>query len=246
MKNRIGSRIAELRNRAGMSQECLAERYGVSRQTISCWENGTQEPKAESLILLCPALNVTVTEFFAGVEGADVCGCDERGEKDSALQEAEMEIAISEEVGSPQAPCADQNARASFPMDEETAWASPYSVCDNHPYDRKIDRQKTIGGWLMAGISVFSFVIVCLTFFLCSVTISEPMGDLTKTVYAGLEGLNEQILILLWMLLIILCVLLVVMIVFFIKVRKKIKKLEECQVSLTRLSGKPYKDVKRT
>ena len=246
MKNRIGRRIAELRNRAGMSQECLAERCGVSRQTISCWENGTQEPKAESLILLCPALNVTVTEFFAGVEGADVCGCDEGGEKDSALQEAEMEIAISEEVGSPQAPCADQNARASFPKDKETVWASTYPAWVYDPYDRKIDRQKTIGGWLMTGISVFSFVIVFLTFFLCSVTMSESFGDLQKRIYAGLEGLNEQILILLWMLLILLCVLLVVMIVFFIKVRKKIKKLEECQVSLTRLSGKPDKDVKRT
>lgn len=65
-------------------------------------------------------------------------------------------------------------------------------------------------------------------------------------IYAGLEGLNDQILILLWMLLIVLCVILVVMIVFFIKVRKKIKKLEECQVSLTQMSGKPDKDVKRT
>ena len=40
----IGSNIALLRKRAELSQENLAERIGVSRQTVAKWENGESIP----------------------------------------------------------------------------------------------------------------------------------------------------------------------------------------------------------
>ena len=35
----IGQRIAEQRNRKGLSQEALGDKMGVSRQAISKWES---------------------------------------------------------------------------------------------------------------------------------------------------------------------------------------------------------------
>lgn len=40
----IQENIAALRRRAGLSQETVAERVGVSRQTVAKWENGESAP----------------------------------------------------------------------------------------------------------------------------------------------------------------------------------------------------------
>lgn len=39
----VGGRIRELRTERGMSQDDLAARVYVSRQTISSWENGVRQ-----------------------------------------------------------------------------------------------------------------------------------------------------------------------------------------------------------
>ena len=41
---KIGNKIAELRKRDSLSQEELAEKLGVARQTISKWEIGETSP----------------------------------------------------------------------------------------------------------------------------------------------------------------------------------------------------------
>ncbi len=48
----IGARIRERRTAAGMSQDDLAARVYVSRQTISSWENGVRQ---NGLTGFCPA-----------------------------------------------------------------------------------------------------------------------------------------------------------------------------------------------
>ncbi|MGX8692214.1 MAG: helix-turn-helix domain-containing protein [Clostridia bacterium] len=48
----IGENIAILRRTAGLSQEALAEKLGVSRQTLAKWETGESVPD----ILRCDAL----------------------------------------------------------------------------------------------------------------------------------------------------------------------------------------------
>ena len=40
----IFQNIALLRRRAGLSQEAVAERLGVTRQTVAKWENGESVP----------------------------------------------------------------------------------------------------------------------------------------------------------------------------------------------------------
>lgn len=44
----IGGRIRELRTAHGMSQDDLAARVYVSRQTISSWENGKTYPTSRA------------------------------------------------------------------------------------------------------------------------------------------------------------------------------------------------------
>lgn len=43
----ISEKILEIRKILGLSQEKIAEKLNVSRQTVSNWENNRTQPKAE-------------------------------------------------------------------------------------------------------------------------------------------------------------------------------------------------------
>jgi transcriptional regulator with XRE-family HTH domain len=58
-ENSVGARIREGREKAGMSQETLAERLGVSRQAVSKWEMGTSTPTPENLKALSEVLGIS-------------------------------------------------------------------------------------------------------------------------------------------------------------------------------------------
>ena len=62
----IGGRIRELRTAAGMSQDDLAARVYVSRQTISSWENGKTYPDVQSLLLLSEIFGASVDSLIKG------------------------------------------------------------------------------------------------------------------------------------------------------------------------------------
>ena len=56
--------IKDLRKRKGYSQEQLALRLNVVRQTVSKWEQGLSVPDAELLTDLADVLDVTVSELL--------------------------------------------------------------------------------------------------------------------------------------------------------------------------------------
>ena len=56
--------IKKLRIQQGLSQDELAERVHVVRQTISKWERGTSVPDADSLVALARALGVSAAELL--------------------------------------------------------------------------------------------------------------------------------------------------------------------------------------
>lgn len=60
----LGANILRLRKSIGLSQEVLAERIGVTRQTISNWELGETSPNPEQLKLLSKTLNVSIDELL--------------------------------------------------------------------------------------------------------------------------------------------------------------------------------------
>lgn len=61
----LSERIYQLRRGSGLSQEQLAERVGVSRQTVSKWETGLSTPELEKLRALCDCFHVTLDELVA-------------------------------------------------------------------------------------------------------------------------------------------------------------------------------------
>ena len=62
--NIVGGRIRAVRTRAGLSQEALAERLHVTRQTVSNWELGRNLPDIETLKVLAEALEVPVEQLI--------------------------------------------------------------------------------------------------------------------------------------------------------------------------------------
>ena len=62
----LGKHIREYRTACGLSQEDLAERIYVSRQTVSNWENDKTYPDVESLLLLSVLFDKTVDELIKG------------------------------------------------------------------------------------------------------------------------------------------------------------------------------------
>lgn len=53
-------RLALLRKEYGMSQAELAEKLGVTQQTISKYENGTREPDSKTLKILATMFNTSI------------------------------------------------------------------------------------------------------------------------------------------------------------------------------------------
>ena len=49
-------RIAAARKAAGLTQEALGEKLGVSRQAVSKWESGQAVPDLDTVAKLCLAL----------------------------------------------------------------------------------------------------------------------------------------------------------------------------------------------
>ena len=59
----IGNKIMELRKKNGLSQEELAEKVGVARQTISKWELGETSPDLKQSKELSKIFNVSLDEL---------------------------------------------------------------------------------------------------------------------------------------------------------------------------------------
>ena len=64
IKVKLGDNILKLRKDCKLSQEQLAEKVNVTRQTISNWELGETSPNPEQLKLLSKALNVSIDELL--------------------------------------------------------------------------------------------------------------------------------------------------------------------------------------
>lgn len=62
----FGQKLAQLREDKGLSQEQLAEQLGVSRQTISNWENNKVSPDVNMAAQICRFFDVDMNALFLG------------------------------------------------------------------------------------------------------------------------------------------------------------------------------------
>lgn len=61
---RIGGKIQELRKLSGMTQEQLAEKLNLSRQTISKWESDGTLPDLESVLKICRIFHISLDDLL--------------------------------------------------------------------------------------------------------------------------------------------------------------------------------------
>ena len=64
----IADRILKLRKEAGLSQEALAEKLGVSRQSVSKWETGNVMPDLDKVVAMCDMFSVSTDYLLKGTE----------------------------------------------------------------------------------------------------------------------------------------------------------------------------------
>lgn len=62
----LGNQIKHYRNEKGLSQEELAERVYVTRQSISNWENNKNYPDINSLVLLSEVFEISIDNLIKG------------------------------------------------------------------------------------------------------------------------------------------------------------------------------------
>ena len=66
----LGESLKENRVRCQMTQEFVAETLGVSRQSVSKWENGTSDPNTSNLIALAKLYRISPEDLLKCVEMA--------------------------------------------------------------------------------------------------------------------------------------------------------------------------------
>ena len=78
----FSEKLYELRKEKGFSQEELAEKLNVARQTISKWETGMTVPDTNNLIELSKIFGISIDDFV--------------GKKDEEVMFAKQELILNE------------------------------------------------------------------------------------------------------------------------------------------------------
>ena len=60
----LGKKIKQLRLKAGLTQEQLAEKLGIGAQSVSKWENAVAMPDITTLPLLAETFGVSIDDLF--------------------------------------------------------------------------------------------------------------------------------------------------------------------------------------
>ena len=71
MNIKLANRLVELRKEHKFSQEALAEKLGLSRQSISKWERAEASPDTDNLIALAEVYGITLDQLLGNEETTD-------------------------------------------------------------------------------------------------------------------------------------------------------------------------------
>lgn len=67
-KKSLGEVLKQYREESKMTQEFVAESLGVSRQTVSKWENGVNDPSTSNLIALSKLFQISPEELIQKIK----------------------------------------------------------------------------------------------------------------------------------------------------------------------------------
>ena len=63
-KMNLSENLKKIRKDNNLSQEDLAEKLGVSRQSVSKWESGLAYPEMDKVLELCKIFNLNIDELL--------------------------------------------------------------------------------------------------------------------------------------------------------------------------------------
>lgn len=66
----LAEKLKSIRKQAGMSQEQLAEKLGVSRQAVTKWETDAGIPDSENVIAISALFDISIDELLSNEKGA--------------------------------------------------------------------------------------------------------------------------------------------------------------------------------
>ena len=90
----LGEKLFELRKEKNLSQEEVADKLNVTRQTVSKWETNQSTPDFDKIVPLCNFFEITTDELLTGKK-PDINTVQKQEEKQ---EEAEEKIPTKEEV----------------------------------------------------------------------------------------------------------------------------------------------------
>ncbi|WP_302961328.1 helix-turn-helix domain-containing protein [uncultured Adlercreutzia sp.] len=82
---KFNERLMTLRKKRGLSQEELGFELGVSRQTVSKWEQGQSYPDFQRLVLLADYFDISLDELVRGLDVGDVRALNESEKQLSSI-----------------------------------------------------------------------------------------------------------------------------------------------------------------
>ena len=156
---KIGKKISQIRKLKGFTQESLAEKIGVSRQTVFKWESDAMQPTFDKMQALCSVLGVDV-EYFTWEEDV-VLPVKEEGHLSETENPAKT-IAVSQEI----------------PVEEAVAVSEETNSADRIKTER---REKRIRRGLLIAIIVGAVLVVAsigVTVVVALISFSTNVGNL--------------------------------------------------------------------
>lgn len=132
MNVEIAERLAARRKLAGLSQEALAEKLGVSRQAVSKWERSESSPDTDNLIALAKLYGVSLDELLYVDESIEDDVAFEAADRAQAQKDASAGAAGAAAVGAsaPSEPDAPFSKGDDSAADGETDAAEPFDAGD--------------------------------------------------------------------------------------------------------------------
>ena len=99
MKETFGQRFSRLRKQSGLTQEELAEKFGISGQAVSKWENDASMPDISILPDLSDVLRVSLNELLGKEENkARIVPVGERKDTNDLILKVRANLADGDKV----------------------------------------------------------------------------------------------------------------------------------------------------
>lgn len=89
--NNFSNNLIALRSKNHLSQSALAEELGISRQTISNYENGVREPDLANLIKIAKFFNCSIDKLIFNGTNVIINNLDELGEINNILSNLDLD-----------------------------------------------------------------------------------------------------------------------------------------------------------